>query len=81
MYMCWNTVQLSAAANNARGDDTNSCRKATPGYVLPPDRADDNDIEKKSDCGWNNPFTARLLCPLKYLQEFDRDPQYAPALI
>ena len=38
-------------------------------------------MEKKSNRGWNNPYTAHLLCPLKHLQEFDRDPQQVLALI
>ncbi|KAF8171892.1 hypothetical protein BJ912DRAFT_1065937 [Pholiota molesta] len=64
---------LSAAANSARAEDTSSCRKAVPAYILPSDHTDDDDLEKKSNRGWNNHYTARLLCPLKYLEEFDED--------
>lgn len=74
--------QLSAAANNARGDDSCTCRKATEESIrliigLGPQLS----IAKKSDRGWNNRHTARLLCPLRYLSEFDKDPEYVVALV
>jgi hypothetical protein len=74
-------VQLSAAANSARAEDTSSCRKAVPAYILPSDHTDDDDLEKKSNRGWNNHYTARLLCPLKYLEEFDEDYEYAVTFV
>lgn len=73
--------QLSAAACNARAEDTSSCRKATPDFVGT--TLANNPrlyMERKSDRGWHNPHTARLLCPLKHLQEFDDDPEYVVTL-
>lgn len=74
-------IQLSTAASNARADDTSSCRKATAEYII--DSSEDTvalSLKKKSDRGWNNCYTARLLCPLKRLPEFDNDPEYVATL-
>lgn len=76
-----NYPQFSMAASNARAEDTSSCRKATVEYILPSDHTDDDTLEKKSDRSWNNHYTARLLCPLKYLPEFDEDNKYVLTLI
>ncbi|KAF8197841.1 hypothetical protein BJ912DRAFT_952284 [Pholiota molesta] len=67
---------LSQAACNSRADDTSSCRKATRVYISTICRMSSRvTLEKKCDRGWNNLYTARLLCPLKYLDEFDKEPQ------
>lgn len=74
--------QLTSAACNARAEDSSSCRKATREYVgLVSKMSSRFLIEKKCDRGWNNAYTARLLCPLKYLEEFDENPQYVIGLV
>lgn len=30
----------------------------------------------KADRGFRHPTIGRLMCPLKYLEEFDKDPEY-----
>ncbi|KAF9471149.1 hypothetical protein BDN70DRAFT_901573 [Pholiota conissans] len=70
------TAAIMTAANSARAEDTSSCRKATPEYILPTHHIEEEGLmEKKSNRGWNNCITARLLCPFKRLEEFDRDPK------
>ncbi|KAF9470714.1 hypothetical protein BDN70DRAFT_939488, partial [Pholiota conissans] len=66
--------QITTAANSARAEDTSSCRRATPEYVLSSSSGDGDSLQNKSDRGWNNYHTARLLCPLKRLVEFDENP-------
>ena len=45
---------------------TEDCR---PAYVLP-------DVRSKNKWGWNHPITARLLCPMRLVVEFEQDPAY-----
>ncbi|KAF9470082.1 hypothetical protein BDN70DRAFT_940093 [Pholiota conissans] len=68
--------QIMLAANSARAEDTSSCRKATPEYILSLKHTDEERLmEKKSNRGWNNLITARLLCPFKRLEDFDKNPK------
>ncbi|KAF8172469.1 hypothetical protein BJ912DRAFT_1080626 [Pholiota molesta] len=67
---------LSSAASNSRADDTSACRKATRDYVALTFKMNPRvTLEKKCDRGWNNVYTARLLCPLKYTEVFDENPK------
>ncbi|KAF8148267.1 hypothetical protein B0H34DRAFT_737596 [Crassisporium funariophilum] len=72
---------LNEAVTAARGADISSLREAGLEYValeeaneilLPKIR---HGADKKTTRGYNHPVLARLLCPVKYLPEFDAEPE------
>jgi hypothetical protein len=71
--------QLSAAASDARSEDSARLKKAGLDYLA---RDPNKDVisppltknDPKSNRGFNHPATARLLCPIKYLVRFQQDP-------
>ncbi|KIK34551.1 hypothetical protein CY34DRAFT_97779, partial [Suillus luteus UH-Slu-Lm8-n1] len=71
---------LVSAASDARSDDTGSLMREGLEYMLlDPESSSFNPplLKKhgKACRGWNHPQTARLLCPVRRLDEFDADPQ------
>ncbi|KAG1733095.1 hypothetical protein EDD22DRAFT_960264 [Suillus occidentalis] len=71
---------LVSAASDARSDDTGSLMREGLEYMLlDPESSSFNPplLKKhgKACRGWNHPQTARLLCPVRRLEEFDADPQ------
>ena len=78
-------VQLVSAASCSRTNDTGSLKFDALTYMLddpatqsvkPPIRKGD----PKSARGWNHPLTARNLCPIVLLEEYDKDPQYVKSV-
>jgi hypothetical protein len=71
---------MVTAAGDARSEDTASLRHTGIAY-LPKDPATDTVVpaitkdQGKAVRGFNHPFTARLLCPIRYLKDFDADPK------
>ncbi|KAF8874233.1 hypothetical protein BD779DRAFT_1678822 [Infundibulicybe gibba] len=71
--------QLSAAAGEARSEDTNSIKTNTPLYLLVDPQQDVLQPPIPKDCkdsrGFNHAVTAQMLCPMRLIKKFDRDPQ------
>ncbi|KAG6851912.1 hypothetical protein C0991_005040, partial [Blastosporella zonata] len=70
--------KLETAANSAKTDDTSLLKPAIVQYMLhdliaPPNPAIPP-TGSKAPRGFANPTTARLLCPIKKLGQFDADP-------
>jgi len=70
-------LQIGKLAKKTRGDDSAALKKYINQYpapvgtgLLPPISM----TEDKSMRGFNHPQLARLLCPVKYLGDFDMDP-------
>jgi hypothetical protein len=67
---------MVTAAGDTRSEDTASLRHTRITY-LPKDPAADTVVlaitkdQGKAVRGFNHPFTARLLCPICYLKDFD----------
>ena len=72
--------QLNSAANSARQEDAGSLKYAAIDYLPPNPQSDriNPPIMKSVKCvrGFSHPTTARLLCPMKRVDEFDRDSAY-----
>ena len=71
---------MNRATTQSRADDTTSLGKAGLAYladtlpngvITPPISLTSTKGESR---GFKHPVTARLLCPIKYLTEFDADP-------
>ncbi|KAG1744234.1 hypothetical protein EDB19DRAFT_1632827, partial [Suillus lakei] len=76
----FHTNMLVSTASDARSDDTGSLMQEGLEYMLlDPESSSFNPplLKKhgKACRGWNHPQTARLLCPVQHLEEFDADPQ------
>ncbi|KAG1904887.1 uncharacterized protein F5891DRAFT_1184309 [Suillus fuscotomentosus] len=71
---------LTCAANDARSDDTGSLMREGLVYMLKNPETDQFNPpllkqHGKIVRGWNHPQTARLLCPMRMLDVFDKNPQ------
>jgi hypothetical protein len=69
-------------SRSARSDDTTSLKREGLKYVLLDLPEEDKahaasiiDLESKSIRGFNHVFTAKLLCPHRYSEDFARDPE------
>lgn len=71
--------QLATTSNDARSEDTGSLRYAILSYIPkdvrkdtlePPLLTDDS----KALRGFHHPMTARLLCPMRLISDFDANP-------
>jgi hypothetical protein len=71
---------MKKAADQVLFDDYSTCRskekgdfltELAPGRILDPPV---NSNTPSSTLGWENELTARLLIPIKLLEEFDNDP-------
>ncbi|KAG2046717.1 hypothetical protein BDR06DRAFT_977266 [Suillus hirtellus] len=72
---------LTCAANDARSDDTGSLMREGLLYMLKnpeTDRFDPPLLRQHGKIvhGWNHPQTARLLCLMRMLDVFDKNPHY-----
>jgi hypothetical protein len=72
--------ELSLHASNARSEDLHSLKKNGIRYILEKPWQDTFkpplDVNGgKGLRGWSHPQTARLLCPLQSLEEFDDNPE------
>jgi len=71
---------MADAAKGARSDDTGGLKMKAVLY-LPINPKQDACVppitnEKyKSDRGFNHPLTSRLLCPQKFIKDYDADPE------
>jgi hypothetical protein len=83
MHLIWLAAmfQMTRWSKEARHEDTSSLKTWSIDYL--PCRPEIDVIEPpltrtqgKSVRGFNHPATARLLCPFKDLEEFDKNPQY-----
>jgi hypothetical protein len=78
---------MNKALRGARSDDCGSLREAGLTYVaidtlskvLEPPILPGN--AKLGTQGFYHPVLGRLLCPLKYIEEFDTDPAYVQVLM
>ncbi|KAG2136785.1 hypothetical protein BD769DRAFT_1664314 [Suillus cothurnatus] len=71
---------LMCAANDARSNDTGSLMREGLVYMLKNPETDQFNPpllkqHGKVARGWNHPQTARLLCPMRMLDTFDKNPQ------
>ena len=71
---------MSKPPSNTRSNDANAFKTMLPTY-LPPDDSKRAlfiipDVSNKHAWGWNNPITARFLCPMRLIPKFDKDPEY-----
>jgi hypothetical protein len=68
---------MTEAFSNARAQDTNAARYDVPTFVpLDPlvDVVQPPITNDKSARGFNHPIVGKLLCPLRYLREYEADP-------
>jgi hypothetical protein len=68
---------MAEAFGNARAQDTNSARYDVPTFVpLDPlvDVVQPPITNDKSARGFNHPIVGKLLCPLRFLPEYEADP-------
>lgn len=71
--------QLATTSNDARSEDTGSLRYAILSYIPKDLRKDKLDPplltdDSKALRGFHHPMTARLLCPMRLINEFDKSP-------
>ena len=67
-------IQMTEQMNAARACDTNGFKYHVLNY-LSPNPHTPMVVKKVKDLrGWHHKWTARALCPLKHLEEFDADP-------
>jgi len=68
---------MNKAGQDCRAIDTNSVKERITTYMVPSMEAEDINpplsADDKASRGFFHPQTARLLCPAKYLAEFDCD--------
>ena len=69
---------MSSAMRAARAEDSNLLKNHIIGY-LPLDMTKETVMppivgKNKSDRGWNHKWTARALCPLSKLEQFNENP-------
>jgi len=72
-------IKLVTASNEARSEDSGSLKHN--GIVYIPKNPETDVVrppiprtQSKAFRGFNHPDTGRLLCPRRYIKEFDRDP-------
>jgi hypothetical protein len=77
----WMCMKLNSAADSARQEDTGGIRYSALAFIPrdPETIALNPPITKQSTWssrGFNHPATARLLCPIKRLVDFEDNPRY-----
>jgi hypothetical protein len=67
---------MTKAGQEARAVDTSSVKQCITSYIVPSMSTQDLQpplaAEDKASHGFFHPQTARLLCPVKYLDDFDQ---------
>ena len=65
---------MSKAMNAARANDTHALKYLILSFLPPNIHTPIVATRDKHIRGWHHKWTARALCPLKRLEEFDADP-------
>jgi hypothetical protein len=72
---------MNTAAGAARSEDISSLKEPILTYAAVHSPTGEIQLQIKSSSskadtrGWNHPLTARLMCPIQYLEQFDDDPK------
>lgn len=67
-------IQMTKAMNAARASDTNLFKYLIFTFLPPNVHTPINTVKAKDIRGWHHKWTARALCPIKRVEEFDNNP-------